>query len=57
MKLGPYPLEEKVRSYLEGLEDGMGDGGTGVGRELYLDLAEPIVRAAARWQDHDGIIV
>lgn len=51
-----YPLEEKVRALL-GTPAPAGWRPTGIGQARYLDIMEPIVRAAAGWLDAEGRII
>ena len=51
----PYPLEAQIAQLVSRSEQTPLEP-TGIDREFYLDLAEPIVRLAATWQDSRGII-
>jgi hypothetical protein len=54
--IGPYPLAGKAPGILEGPPP---DGwrASGLDRDVYLDLAEAIVRTARPWQDENGAII
>ncbi|HCU36023.1 MAG TPA: hypothetical protein DGT21_11425, partial [Armatimonadetes bacterium] len=54
--LPPYPFEQKAQAVFGDLTD-VQFTPTGIGREVYLDLAERIVRAAVPWQDERGAII
>ena len=51
-----FPLERAFDQYLAGLE-GTEIAQTGYSTELYLDIAERIVRMASAWQDDAGRII
>ncbi len=54
--LPPYPFEQKAQAVFGDLR-GVQFAPTGIDREVYLDLAERIVRAAVPWQDERGAII
>lgn len=52
----PYPLEEKFKEFFNQDFSRFVLEPTGITRETYLDLVEPIVMRAANWQDERGAI-
>ena len=55
--LKPYPLEGRVEELIESGDLPEGWKPTGRDKNLYVELSEPIVRMAVRWQDREGRIV
>ncbi len=53
----PYPFEGKVEKFFEDLSVPSGFKATGLTRTYYLNLIEPIVRQAAKWQNDEGSII
>lgn len=56
-KLDPFPLETKAKDIFSGAKAPDGWNPTGLTRDIYVELSEPIVRQAAAWQDKDGRII
>ncbi len=56
-QLPPFPLEQKIEEIFCDLKSGTDFEPSGVNRELYLDLAERIVRQCLGWQDDQGAII
>ena len=52
-----YPLEEKWERLREALAEAPTPEPTGFTREIYLDIAERIIRTAVPWQDETGTII
>ena len=55
-ELPPYPHAEQVARATEAAA-AAAISDSGWRRENYLDLAEPIVRTAIKWQDDEGFII
>ena len=53
----PFPLEEKLFGLLAEMKTAEPAESTGLHRDFYLDIAEPIVRAASQWVDSDGRVI
>ncbi|RLF38469.1 MAG: hypothetical protein DRN21_05105, partial [Thermoplasmata archaeon] len=53
----PFPLEEKLSGLLAEMKTAEPAESTGLHRGSYLDIAEPIVRAASQWVDSDGRVI
>ena len=56
-QLPPYPLEDKIAGIFSHLAAGTDFEPTGLDREVYLNLAERIVRHSLDWQDEHGAII
>jgi hypothetical protein len=52
-----YPLEEKWRRLKEELAAAPMPAPTGFTRDIYLDIAERIIRTAIPWQDETGTVI
>ena len=53
----PFPLEEQVQTFFSEMRERRLEEPTGLIREFYLDLAEPIARAGAAWVDEEGRVI
>ena len=52
-----YPLEEKWERLRVALAEAPAPEPTGFTREVYLDIAERIIRTAVPWQDETGTVI
>ena len=55
--LESFPLEKRLSDLLAEMKTAGPVEHTGLHRDFYLDLAEPIVRAASEWVNEDGQVV
>ena len=55
--LPPFPLEEQVETFFSEMRDRRLEEATGLTREFYLALAEPIAQAGAAWVDEEGRVI
>ncbi|MFH1477857.1 MAG: hypothetical protein ABIH24_10290 [Verrucomicrobiota bacterium] len=56
-ELNPFPLETKLTDIFLRAQAPHGWEPTGLTKNIYAELSEPIVRQAAAWQDKDGRII